>query len=139
MKQTTETTNTVNYKISNPIINSDEEVFTDKREFINHCLMVLGHQTGLEYIQYSTTMCPEHSLHYTDKFGTDRIWCNSRISKQHVWDLAFDEAVNICNNLNSNRSYDTKWTLAEAIGDARKEGEDASYWQNLYNKLISNS
>ena len=138
MKQTTETTNTVNYKISNPIINNDEEVFTDKRDFVNHCLMVLGHQTGLVY-KRSGKQCPEYVLHYTDKFGTDRICCRSIISKQHVWDLAFEEAVNTCNNLNSNRTYDTKWTLAEAIASAKASGEDASYWQNLYNKLVANS
>ena len=137
MKQT-ETTNTVNYKISQPIITSDEEVFTDKREFINHCLMVLGHQTGLVY-KRSGKQCPEYVLHYTDKFGTDRIWCTSTISKQHLYDMAFEEAVNICNNLNSNQIYDTKWTLADAIASAKASGEDASYWQNLYNKLVANS
>ena len=137
MKQT-ETTNAVNYKISQPIISNDEEVFTDKREFVNHCLMVLGHQTGLEY-KRSRKQYPEHTLHYTDKFGTNRIWCTSTISKQHLYDMAFEEAVNICNNLNSNQIYDTKWTLADAINNAREAGEDATYWINLYNKLISNS
>lgn len=139
MKQTTQTTNKVNYKISNPIISSDEEVFTDKREFVNHCLMVLGHQTGLVYKQYLPNQWTEHTLHYTDKFGKNRIWCTSTISKQHLYDVAFEVAFSICNNLNNNRTYDTKWSLADAINNAREAGEDATYWQNLYNKLVSNS
>lgn len=138
MKQT-ETTSKVNYKISNPIITSDEEVFTDKRDFINHCLMVLGHQTGLVYKQYLPNQWTEHTLHYTDKFGTNRIWCTSTISKQHLYDVAFEVAFSICNNLNNNRTYDTKWSLADAINNAREAGEDATYWINLYNKLVASS
>lgn len=129
---------TINLTISNPIINNDKEVFTRIDDFVNHCLMVLGHQTGLVYKLVDNNGTNVHVLLYTDRFGHERIWNTSYKGEQHLWDQAFEEAVNICNNLNNNRTYDTKDSLQELIDQAIYP-EYKRYWQDLLDTLIANS
>ena len=133
-----EQTANINLTISNPIINNDKEVFTDKRDFINHCLMVLGHQQGLEVKLVDNNGTNVHVLLYTNRFGHELIWNASYKGEQHLWDQAFEEAVNICNNLNNNRTYDTKDSLQELIDQAIYP-EYKRYWQDLLDTLIANS
>jgi hypothetical protein len=127
---------TINLTIANPIINNDKEVFNNKRDFINHCLMVLGHQQGLEVKLIDNSGTNVHVLFYTDRFGHERIWNASYKGEQHLWDEALEDAVRICNSLNNNRTYDTKWTLQDAIDQAIYP-EYKRYWQDLLDTLVA--
>lgn len=129
---------TINMTISNPIINNDKEVFTRKDDFINHCLMVLGHQQGLEVKLVDNCGTNVHVLFYTDRFGHELIWNASYKGEQQLWDQAFSEAEEILGSLNSNRTYDTKDSLQEVIDQAIYP-EYKRYWQNLLDTLVANS
>ena len=129
---------TINMTISNPIINNDKEVFTRKDDFINHCLMVLGHQQGLKVGEIEDGAWTTYYLMFTDQFGNQRIWCGNN-TEQRMWDLAFSEAEEILGSLNCNRTYDNKDSLEEVIASAKASGEDATYWQDLLDTLVANS
>lgn len=129
---------TINMTISNPIINNDKEVFTRKDDFINHCLMVLGHQQGLTASKIEDGAWTTYYLMFTDQFGNHNIWCGNN-TEQRMWDLAFSEAEEILGSLNCNRTYDTKDSLAEVIASAKASGTDATYWQDLLDTLVANS
>jgi hypothetical protein len=127
---------TINMTISNPIINNDKEVFTDKREFINHCLMVLGHLQGLEVKLVNNSGTNVHVLFFTDRFGHERIWNASYKGEQTLWDDAFTIAENELANLNSNRTYNTKESIQDAIDQAIYP-EYKRYWQDLLDILVA--
>jgi hypothetical protein len=129
---------TINMTISNPIINNDKEVFTRKDDFINHCLMVLGHQQGLTVSEIEDGAWTTYYLMFTDQFGNKGIWCGNN-TEQRMWDLAFSEAEEILRSLNCNRTYDTKDSLEEVIASANASGEDSTYWQDLLDTLVANS
>jgi len=130
---------TINMTISNPIINNDKEVFTRIDDFINHCLMVLGHQQGLVYKLVDNNGTNVHVLMYTNRFGRECIWNASYKGVQTLWNDAFRVAENELRNLNCNRTYDNKDSLEEVIASAKASGEDATYWQDLLDTLIANS
>jgi len=138
-QETKQMEQTINMTISNPIINNDKEVFTRKDDFINHCLMVLGHQQGLVYKLVDNNGTNVHVLFYTDRFGHELIWNASYKGEQHLWDQAFKSAENELRNLNCNRTYDNKESLEEVIASAKASGEDATYWQDLLDTLVANS
>lgn len=121
---------TIDLAMRTPIINNDKEVFTNKRDFINHCLEVMGHQRGVEVEHNGASWI----MTYTSCFGTTRLWMSSFVSEQDLWDRSEREALRILNELNNNRVYDTKYTLEEVIASA-KAGEDVSYWQDLLDTL----
>lgn len=129
MKQTEPT---IDLSMRTPIINNDKEVFTNKRDFINHCLEVMGHQRGVEVEHLNRA---SWIMTYTSSFGTTRLWMSSFVSEQDLWDRSEREALRILNELNCNRSYDTKYTLEDVIASAKASGDDASYWQDLLDTL----
>lgn len=131
-------TTTINMTISNPIINNDKEVFTRKDDFINHCLMVLGHQQGLEVKLVDNSGTNVHVMFYTDRFGVERIWSASYKGEQHLWDQALGEAWDTLRSQNSNRTYDTKHSLEDVIADTIYP-EYKRYWQDLLDTLVANS
>ena len=129
---------TINLKIVNPIINTDKEVFHNKRDFINHCLEVMGNQHGVEVKTHKfskdTTVW---ELFYRSQFGDKHVWMSSFVSEQDLWDRSEREALKILRDLNCNRTYDTKDSLQEVIASAKASGEDATYWQDLLDTLVA--
>lgn len=125
--------------MSTPIINNDKEVFTNKRDFINHCLEVMGHQRGVDVKTHKfskdTTVW---ELFYQSFAGSKHVWMSSFVSEQDLWDRSEREALHILNELNCNRVYDTKYTLEDAIESAKASGDDATYWQDLLATLEAN-
>lgn len=124
---------TIDLSMRTPIINNDKEVFTNKQDFINHCLEVMGHRRGVEVEHLNRA---SWIMTYTSSFGTTRLWMTSYVSEQDLWDRSEREALRILNELNCNRSYDTKYTLEDVIASAKASGDDASYWQDLLDTLM---
>lgn len=125
---------TIDLLMRTPIISSDKEVFTNKRDFINHCLEVMGHQYGVE-VESETFMGGNlWKMTYHSRFGK-HVWASTFVNEQELWDRAEREALYTLESLNSNRSYDTKHTLEDVIASAKASGEDASYWQDLLDTL----
>jgi hypothetical protein len=126
---------TIDFSMSTPIISSDKEVFTNKRDFINHVLMVQGHQQGIWVYELKvTSTLTSWLLMYTSHWGEEQIFMSSYVSEADLWDRSEREALRILNELNCNRSYDTRYTLEDVIASA-KAGEDVSYWQDLLDTL----
>ena len=133
MKQTEPT---IDLSMRTPIISSDKEVFTNKRDFINHVLMVQGHQQGIWVYELKvTSTLTSWLLMYTSHWGEEQIFMSSYVSEADLWDSSEREALRILNELNCNRSYDTQYTLEDVIASAKASGEDASYWQDLLDTL----
>jgi hypothetical protein len=128
---------TIDLAMRTPIINNDKEVFTNKRDFINHCLEVMGHQYGVEVKSHKfskdTTV---YELFYYSFANSKHIWMSSFVSEQDLWDRSEREALRILNELNCNRVYDSQYTLEDVIASAKASGEDASYWQDLLDTLM---
>jgi len=128
---------TIDLTMRTPIISSDKEVFTNKRDFINHVLMVQGHQQGIWVYELKvTSTLTSWLLMYTSHWGEEQIFMSSYVSEADLWDRSEREALRILNELNCNRVYDTKYTLEDVIASAKESGEDASYWQDLLDTLM---
>jgi hypothetical protein len=127
---------TIDFSMRTPIINNDKEVFTNKRDLINHCLEVMGHQRGA-WLKVTKDINEVESwlLMYFSFCGEEEIFMSSFVSEQGLWDRSEREALRILNELNCNRSYDTQYTLEDVIASAKASGEDASYWQDLLDTL----
>jgi hypothetical protein len=128
---------TIDLSMRTPIINNDKEVFTNKRDFINHCLEVMGHQRGVEVKAHkfskNTTVW---EMFYHSQFGSKHIFTSSFVSEQDLWNRAESEALYELGSLNNNRIYDSKHSLEDVITSAKAMGGDASYWQNLLDALM---
>ena len=131
MKQTEPT---IDLTMRTPIINNDKEVFTNKRDFINHCLEVTGHQRGVEVESEKFMGCTLWKLTYHSRFGK-HVWASTCVSEQELWDRSEREALYTLESLNCNRVYDTQYTLEDVIASAKASGEDATYWQDLLDTL----
>ena len=134
MKQT-ETT--IDLSMRTPIINSDKEVFTNKRDFINHCLEVMGHQRGA-WLKVTKDINEVESwlLMYFSFCGEEEIFMSSFVSEQELWDRSEREALYTLESLNSNLVYDSQYTLEDVIASAKASGDDATYWQDLLDTLM---
>lgn len=126
---------TIDLSMRTPIINNDKEVFTNKRDFINHCLEVIGHQRGVEVESEKFMGCTLWKLTYHSQFGK-HVWASTCVSEQELWDRSEREALYTLEALNSNRVYDSKYTLEDAIKAAEASGEDATYWKSLLDTLM---
>lgn len=127
---------TIDLTMRTPIINNDKEVFTNKRDFINHCLEVMGHQRGIEIEAQKLDNGMSHwIMFYPSGFFGRQIWMSSFVSEQDLWDRSEREALRILFELNCNRVYDTKYTLEDVIASAKASGDDATYWQELLDTL----
>ena len=73
---------------------------------------------------------------YTSYWGEEQIFMSSFVSEQDLWDRSEREALRILESLNSNRVYDTQYTLEDVIASAKASGEDATYWQDLLDTLM---
>ena len=124
------------FAMNNPVIANDGEVFTDRRDFINHVLMVQGHQQGIwvNELKVTKTMT-SWLLMYTSHWGEEQIFMSSYVSEADLWARSEREAQEVLVNLNSNRVYDDRFTLADAIKSAKEEGWDATHYENLLEKL----
>ena len=128
---------TIDLAMRTPIINNDKEVFTCKRDFINHVIMVQGHQSGIWVYELKVTnTLTSWLLMYTSYWGEEQIFMSSFVSEQDLWDRSEREALRILESLNSNRVYDTQYTLEDVIASAKASGEDATYWQDLLDTLM---
>jgi len=131
---------TIDFSMSTPIISSDKEVFTNKRDFINHVLMVQGHQQGIWVYELKvTSTLTSWLLMYTSHWGEEQIFMSSYVSEADLWDSSEREALRILNELNCNQVYDTQYTLEDVIASAKASGEDATYWQDLLDTLMEAS
>jgi hypothetical protein len=124
------------FAMNNPVIANDGEVFTDRRDFINHVLMVQGHQQGIwvNELKVTKTMT-SWLLMYTSHWGEEQIFMSSYVSESDLWARSEREAHEVLVNLNSNRVYDDRFTLADAIKSAKEEGWDATHYESLLEKL----
>ena len=132
MKQTEPT---IDLSMRTPIINNDKEVFTNKRDFINHCLEVTGYQRGIEVTPREDGGALVWEMLFCSQSGRKYKWVTSWHSEQDLWDRAEREALRQLESLNSNRVYDSHYTLEDVIASAKASGEDATYWQDLLDTL----
>jgi len=124
------------FAMNNPVIANDGEVFTDRRDFINHVLMVQGHQQGIWVYELKvTSTLTSWLLMYTSHWGEEQIFMSSYVSEADLWARSEREAQEVLVNLNSNRVYDDRFTLADAIKSAKEEGWDATHYEKLLEKL----
>ena len=124
------------FAMKNPVISNDGEVFTERRDFINHVLMVQGHQRGA-WLKVTKDINEVESwlLMYTSHWGEEQIFMSSYVSEADLWARSEREAQEVLVNLNSNRVYDDRFTLADAIKSAKEEGWDATHYEKLLEKL----
>lgn len=124
------------FAMKNPVIANDGEVFTDRRDFINHTIMVQGHQSGIWVHELKVTKTlTSWLLMYTSHWGEEQIFMSSYVSEADLWARSEREAQEVLVNLNTNRVYDDRFTLADAIKSAKEEGWDSTHYEELLKKL----